>query len=324
MHAASGASVRNLDNIPEMADFRPPYTRYDDLASFRGDWCSNLFDWDVTPRAGAYQGALFSRRHEDVVYSDIIFGACRADRKIGHIGRHDEYIGINLFLCGQAEIHQHGQAETVTAGDLFLWDVSSPTHFTTRAETRCLNIFLPRAVMDRRALSLRHFLGRRVGREHELSPLLLSHLLTLHRVIDALSEKGREDALRMTLDILSSGFKPDDALPDAYSYLRRNFVRITGLIDDNLSNEDFSASQCAAMLGLSDRYMRRVMAQFSVTFSSYIRKRRLECAADALRSRAFSRNSVTEIAASFGFSDPSYFARLFAKEYGRSPSEFRS
>lgn len=324
MNMTCDMSAQKRLNSLGAADFVPSYDRYGDLPSFQDAWSRDHFNWNLMPsKTEAYEGALFCRRHQDVIYSDIIFGAVSAERDVNHIGSCDKYIGINLFIQGQADIRQFDSVERVNAGDVFLWDVSSPTQFRTWNNTRCLNIFMPRSILASKAFFLDHFFGHKLGVEHALSPLLLSHLLTLHKMIDGLSEGRRDDALRMTLDILSNCFKSNDMVPDARSQSKCNFVRVMKLIDENLADEGFSATKCADLLGMSDRYMRKVLAQFGATFSSYIRKRRLECAAHALRTPVFALDSVTTIAGNFGFSDPSYFARVFLKEFGLSPSAYR-
>ena len=69
------------------------------------------------------------------------------------------------------------------------------------------------------------------------------------------------------------------------------------------------------------RFCREFKAAFGVTFVEYLSQYRV---AAAKRLLANPRISVTDVAAAAGFSDPSYFTRVFRKQEGVSPSEYRA
>jgi AraC-like DNA-binding protein/ligand-binding sensor protein len=85
--------------------------------------------------------------------------------------------------------------------------------------------------------------------------------------------------------------------------------------------EPIRIGDVARHVGLSDTYFSRVFSQeMGMSFVRYVNAKRLERARALMRS---SNATITEIAAMVGFSDHSYFTKLFRQETGMTPSAFR-
>jgi YesN/AraC family two-component response regulator len=69
------------------------------------------------------------------------------------------------------------------------------------------------------------------------------------------------------------------------------------------------------------RFCREFKATFGETFLECLSRQRITAAKRLLGNPGM---SVTDVAASVGFTDPSYFTRVFRKQQGISPSEYRS
>lgn len=82
-----------------------------------------------------------------------------------------------------------------------------------------------------------------------------------------------------------------------------------------------SESEVARICEMSpSRFCREFKAAFGVTFVEYLSRHRVTAAKRLLGNRSM---SVTDVAAAVGFTDPSYFTRVFRKITGDSPSEYR-
>ena len=88
-----------------------------------------------------------------------------------------------------------------------------------------------------------------------------------------------------------------------------------------LSDAELSPAAIAAQLHVSVRTLQRAFASLDESFSAYIRRRRLEEAAEALTAFG-SRLSVSEAAALWHFTDSSHFIRAFKKQYHATPAQF--
>jgi two-component system response regulator YesN len=86
--------------------------------------------------------------------------------------------------------------------------------------------------------------------------------------------------------------------------------------------EQISLAQVAAYVGLSEQHLiRSFRTEVGITSIDYLRRYRIRQAKILLEAGGA---SITEVARKAGFSDGSYFARVFRDEEGVSPSTYRS
>ncbi len=96
--------------------------------------------------------------------------------------------------------------------------------------------------------------------------------------------------------------------------------RLRTLIEERMPRSSFGVDELADEMALSRRQLlRKMKAVLGEGPNEMIRRLRLEKAAIMLRDDGV---SVKEAAASVGFESTSYFSRVFAQAYGKSPSAF--
>ena len=92
-------------------------------------------------------------------------------------------------------------------------------------------------------------------------------------------------------------------------------------ITQNLA-EEITLEQTALRLGISPSYLSRLFQkEFGVSFSTYLTTIRLENAVSLLHHTSL---QIAEIAYQCGFTDSSYFIKIFRQHYGKTPGNFRS
>ncbi len=99
--------------------------------------------------------------------------------------------------------------------------------------------------------------------------------------------------------------------------------RIMREIDTNLGQFDLGVEVIADSLGLSRRYVQRLVAERGETVSGLIRDRRIAAARRRLADPALSGVSVASIGHAVGFADATRFSRVFREVTDRSPGEYR-
>jgi len=106
-----------------------------------------------------------------------------------------------------------------------------------------------------------------------------------------------------------------DAVPDDGIVRRvREFLR------DHFRDE-IGLADVAGYLGLSESHCsREISRRFGASFSHLLREYRLQIARRLLTD---DRSTIKEVAEGAGFRDANYFSRVFQREYGMSPREFR-
>ena len=99
-------------------------------------------------------------------------------------------------------------------------------------------------------------------------------------------------------------------LQSAVAHVTKHFAR------------DVSESDVAQLCGMSPwHFCREFKAQFGVTFLEYLTAHRMT---EAKRLLCNPDMSVADVAAAVGFGDPSYFARVFRRLEGASPSAYQA
>ncbi len=96
--------------------------------------------------------------------------------------------------------------------------------------------------------------------------------------------------------------------------------RVIKIVEQNIDNTDLDISFLEDELKMSNMQLyRKLKSLTNLSGNEFIKNVRLKKAVQLLESENF---SVAEIAYKVGFNDPSYFTRIFKKEFGKTPSEY--
>jgi signal transduction histidine kinase/ligand-binding sensor domain-containing protein/DNA-binding response OmpR family regulator len=119
----------------------------------------------------------------------------------------------------------------------------------------------------------------------------------------------------------TSAFLESDT-PSVADVDREFLAKTVQLIEDSFSDENFKVSGLASTLNMStsqfNRKLHGLVGQSPVQFIISVRLQR------ASKLLKVSNKTIAEIAYEVGYSDQAYFSRVFKKEYGVSPSEYKN
>lgn len=103
----------------------------------------------------------------------------------------------------------------------------------------------------------------------------------------------------------------------------KNYGVIEGVIsyvDNNYTDPDMSLKKVADIFAYTDKYLSHIFKErMQMNFSVYLTRLRLQKALELMRN---GRRDVSEIALECGFSDASYFSKVFKKSVGKTPHEY--
>ena len=98
--------------------------------------------------------------------------------------------------------------------------------------------------------------------------------------------------------------------------------RFRNILQQHLQDADFNVERIGEEMGMSRvQLYRKVKALTGVTPVELLRKARLARGKQMLETTD---HSISEIAYDVGFTAPSYFAKCFKEEFGKTPGEVRN
>ncbi len=104
-------------------------------------------------------------------------------------------------------------------------------------------------------------------------------------------------------------------------------ARLQSILDDiaqHYLDAGLSAEAVAARLGLTPRYVHRLLEDTGQSFSEHVLELRLRLSQRLLVGPHRAGEKISDIAYRCGFSDLSYFNRTFRRRFGRTPTEVRA
>ena len=169
-------------------------------------------------------------------------------------------------------------------------------------------------------------LTAKAGEEHELEGLktgandyitkpfnpeiLLTKVRNQFRLIDQFQKKYSQEIILKPVNI------PVGAKEGLF------LEKLQHILDEEIGNSDFNIEKFCKITGMSRMQLHRKMkALTGVSPHAYIRKARLNLAAELLRNNDL---NIAEIGYMVGFNDPSFFAKSFKEQFGITPKEFIS
>jgi AraC-like DNA-binding protein len=102
------------------------------------------------------------------------------------------------------------------------------------------------------------------------------------------------------------------------------FAQVTQYIAGHLSDPELDASAIARASHISVRYLQALFHEQGSTVTDWIRDRRLAGSRRDLVDPALREATIADIALRWGYLDPAYFSRLFRRQFGESPREWRA
>jgi AraC-like DNA-binding protein len=281
---------------------------------------------DVRPNDTAhFYGSLDRERLGPLTVMNVYSSAVRIRHTREHIARMPVPSYLLLApLQREMELSSEG-AETirVRAGEFCLIDHARAYELSHGDSVRTLCIDIPRERLEARVPGTQNLVGRLMRPDSAGSRMLLGLLRTLGNEVGPSGRAGLSPAFG---DSLLSFVVATYSSCSGSAAARGAEARATAFrayVDSRLADPDLKPSEVASHLGVSERYLRAVLAAEGETFSSYVLRHRLQRCALLLRDAGWRHRTITEIAFQSGFSNATWFGQAFRNHYGVTPRDYR-
>jgi AraC-like DNA-binding protein len=246
-------------------------------------------------------------------------GIARALSSRSRVSRAHESAGERMLVFhlqrrGRMMMHQRGQVEYASAGDVLIAEEDTPYDIDISDANDCLILNVPITLLGD-AAARRNWCSRRLdGKDPNVR--LLGRLLG-----GVWDERDHMHDLDRELDTVLAGLAriaclSDRAQPEVLSRGPVEFALA------HLHDPGLGTASIAQATGLSPRAVQKAFVRhMGASPTGFITEQRLQRAAQMLRDHPAA--SVTHIAFDIGFSDPSFFARCFRRRFGKTPSQWR-
>lgn len=239
-------------------------------------------------------------------------------RQRHEVAQVDEHCYYTVFqLTGAACLAQDEARETLHPGEIMFIDNTQPCEITYSGASRQLSLILPHELVNHALPHWRCAGGHKIAAAGGATGLARQLLLATHAQ-GALSQVESQAVLESTLNLLRPAL---DNRPQQVDPHERIFRKGVELIDRHICEAELSPEFVAHEIGVSMRGLYRIFAKHGLVVAQYIKHRRLDLCAQALRQNGSEKLAV--VGYSWGFSNSSYFTTAFKARFGVSPSEYR-
>jgi AraC-like DNA-binding protein len=291
-----------------------------------GSWADDLADAFVQlePRKisdAPFCGAITKADLAPIHISRVTATPHSVQRQSAHIARGagDLYF-LNLQLDGLSRSVQRGHEQICGPGDLAVVDTTEPFEIINLRGFTLLCFAAPRALLpghfaDRPRLTLS---STEMGRA--LARTLSGYAdLCIHALAAPVPALGHH-----LLDLLSHAEKFVADAPLARAHAPVQLSMMLDHVDRHFTDARFNAATLARKFGCSVRYVHKLFGTTGRSVGEHVNNRRILASARHLLDPGCRRMTIAEIAFAAGFSDISYFNRVFKRCNGLSPREFRN
>lgn len=225
-----------------------------------------------------------------------------------------------LQLRGQASFEQGEQRAHLAKGDIILLDAARPCNGLLGNNSRQISLILPRQLVERNMHQARVACCHLIPAASALATMAARLMIVASR--QSTTGFGQQES-EAILDALVTLLKPAIGLSAAQDDSHeRMFRKACTLIDAHLDSESLSPEWIAQSIGISVRGLYRVFSRQGLVVAQYIKHRRLDLCAEALRQTTGS-EKLSSLGYSWGFADSSHFSSAFKTRFGVPPGEYR-
>jgi AraC-like DNA-binding protein len=269
-----------------------------------------------------FHGVIDQAETGEATISKVTAAAHRVHRRLEHVRRASgEVVFVNLQLSAVGETSQGGRTFRTAPFDIALADASRPYEIAHKDRFSLFSVGLPAAKVPPALLSHGGICLSRTAWGREIAKLMATQAGLALDI--RLAPQARDVFARHFVDLLAIAACLYDGDPSRGAARACKAELFEDYARQNFRNPNLNAASAARAFGVSERSVQKAFAARETTFSEFVNALRLQDCARALGPFDRSGGSVSAIAYDAGFSDLSYFNRLFKTRFGQTPRDYR-
>ena len=251
--------------------------------------------------------------------------AMRLKRSQTNIVDGDDSIGMIVCSPSRSQLSQGGQEIELRAGDAIAVLHSEPAT-VTYVEGLQFGLVVPRDPLTQRVTNVDSLTMRPISRRTEALRLLMTYLKSALKKGALATPKLRDVVVTHIHDLVALAISECAPLGEssASAVVAARHGAALDYIAGHFQDPGLSLEVVARSLGISPRYLQRLMASSGTSFTGRMNELRLQRAFTLLIESHDRARRICDIALEAGFSDIAHFNRLFRARFGDSPRGVRS
>lgn len=248
------------------------------------------------------------------IQSDPVEYQCKTASK------EDAQYFLSLSLSTNTFVTQNGITSEQNAGEIVIFDSTQPftCHFPEGDDQIVLAI--PHELLELHVPAVERYLCQTLKKSSPMTRLLGS-LIQETWNIDEQVMNCENSLLVPILDIVNTAFTTQfhNNLSLNKSHHDELITRAKAYLLNNLDNRDLTLEKIAESIHVSSRTLNRIFSKEGTTAMRWLWQQRLKASHTALMKGQF--NNISDVALTYGFSNPSHFSRVFKDTYGITPNQ---
>lgn len=242
----------------------------------------------------------------------------------GSAGRAAPSIQLVYARSGALRTRMAGRRFTVETGQFVLLDNTRFYQMEMDSAHEAIDLMMPQGWLEKYLPDPEALIARPISASTGWGAPLGSLLETMVRGIDTSPLPRPLIAEQVgALLTLATGFHEPSQTPSNSRHRGQLARAILRRIESDFADTELTPERVANDLGISRRYLQVLLAGTGTSFVQELNAARLDRASDLLTDPRAASLSLGDIAFRCGFLDPGYFARLFRKRFGMTPSQWR-
>ena len=235
---------------------------------------------------------------------------------------------VRISYCARVDggIESGGRSARISNGAVYFRDYRGTGSFWSHGIFEETWLFVPRDWFVESGKVAQEFDGATFQSDHFLAGLMAQKI----EAVATHAADTHGPAFGQAIKTLRAGIEDTFAARSSDSHRKKLLVkaerlrRVKAYMSRHADDLDLSPDRIADALGLARSTLYRLLQEEGLQINAHVARYRLNAIAQSLRDPTWAGRSIGEIAGLWGHIDQAYFARAFKKQFGMTPSDYRS